>query len=132
MKYEVIVGNIGTVYDGDSKREALDTRTHYITLASSPGNRATLEDVTILEDGELFQTWLAEEQLNCSQLAHANGIEKFDTATPDPWFKAACNLAGENIVGQVVWSYDGKNIFGDPVGVTEFGREIVRRMQEEE
>jgi hypothetical protein len=50
--YEVIVGNIGTVYGGVSKAAALKKYTTYVRQSKSESGRAGGEDVTLMSDGE--------------------------------------------------------------------------------
>ena len=52
MKYEVIVGNIGTVHEGQSGSEAKRVFAEYKDQSKSGYGRASGESVTILEDGE--------------------------------------------------------------------------------
>jgi hypothetical protein len=54
--YEVVVGNIGTVYKGASKKQAWKDYEDYIKQSKSERGRASGEDVTILLDGEIFRT----------------------------------------------------------------------------
>ena len=50
--YEVVVGNIGTVYVGDSEKEARDTFASYAQMALGNDGRAGGESVTLFRDGE--------------------------------------------------------------------------------
>lgn len=52
MKYQVIVGNIGTVTDTDNKAEATGDYWDYVDLSISDYGRGGNEDVTLMEDGE--------------------------------------------------------------------------------
>lgn len=51
-KYEVICGNIGTVYTGDDKAEADRIFDIYVEQSKTVGCRAEGESVTILENYE--------------------------------------------------------------------------------
>ena len=51
-KYAVTVGNIGQVYMGDSKIDALINFDHYKTLSEQQCGRASDETVTLWENGE--------------------------------------------------------------------------------
>jgi hypothetical protein len=52
--YEVIVGNIGTVYSGPRLREALEAYAEYARQSRDlKGCRAYGEDVTMFKDGEI-------------------------------------------------------------------------------
>ena len=52
MRYEVIVGNIGTVYDGNDLAEANRKFDTYVEQSKSGRGRAGGEDVTIMTNGE--------------------------------------------------------------------------------
>ncbi len=56
-KYEVIVGNIGTVYAGKSKDEAETKFDTYMVLSQSGCGRVSGEPVTMLKDGEIYQEY---------------------------------------------------------------------------
>ena len=54
--YEVIVGNIGSVYQGRSRTTALATYESYVEISKEHvGARCYGEDVTLLFDGEIEQ-----------------------------------------------------------------------------
>jgi hypothetical protein len=51
--YEVIVGNVGSVYHGESRAEALKTYRSYVQSSRElVGSRCYGEDVYLLADGE--------------------------------------------------------------------------------
>ena len=50
--FNVVVGNIGTVYNGYNRREAEECMDEYIRHSKSGYGRAAGEDVTIFENGE--------------------------------------------------------------------------------
>lgn len=50
MKYSVTVGNIGCVYSGDSKKEALSNYREYVSQSKEGYGRAASEDVTLFCD----------------------------------------------------------------------------------
>lgn len=52
-RYEVIVGNIGTVYDGASMSAASETYRDYVMMSKSERGRAGGESVTMLKDGDI-------------------------------------------------------------------------------
>ena len=52
MTYEVLVGNIGTVYSGGCHRFADEHFTEYVRQSKTGNGRAGGEDVTILRNGE--------------------------------------------------------------------------------
>lgn len=51
-KFQVIVGNIGTVIDTNSRREAEATYNEYVKQSESGHGRAGGESVTLWEDGD--------------------------------------------------------------------------------
>ncbi len=59
--YEVIVGNIGLVYDGMSKNRAEDTFDAYTTDSCLGIGRAAYETVTLMRDGEIIQEFTGEK-----------------------------------------------------------------------
>lgn len=52
-RYQVIVGNIGTVFDGDNPVDANKSYGEYKRLSESGYGRAGGEDVYLMKDGEL-------------------------------------------------------------------------------
>lgn len=52
--FEVIVGNIGTVYSGEDKIEALARFNEYVNQSKWNEGRAGGEDVTLMEDNEIL------------------------------------------------------------------------------
>ena len=55
VRYEVIVGNVGTVYDGFSRSAALTKYSTYVKSSRSGGGRAGGEDVTLMRDGDIVK-----------------------------------------------------------------------------
>ena len=54
--YEVIVGNVGSVYHGRSRAKAIGTYESYVEISKEhDGARCYGEDVTLLVDGEIEQ-----------------------------------------------------------------------------
>lgn len=53
MRYEVICGNIGTVYHGSDGRTAMRVFNTYRELSLSGHGRAGNEEVTLLDNGEI-------------------------------------------------------------------------------
>jgi hypothetical protein len=53
--YEIIVGNIGTVYTGKSRREAMKHFYEYKNQSMTNYGRAAGEPVTLMENGEITQ-----------------------------------------------------------------------------
>jgi len=54
MKHQILVGNIGTVRDTDSHKEALSAFREYKAQSKEGYGRASGEPVTWLQDGEIF------------------------------------------------------------------------------
>ena len=52
-RHEIIVGNVGTVYDGSKLLEARRTYDDYCVLSEHGGGRAAGEPVIWLQDGEI-------------------------------------------------------------------------------
>lgn len=59
--YEVIVGNIGTVYKGVDEDKARETFEEYVEQSKSGTGRAGGEDVTLMEDDVPEDEYVAEE-----------------------------------------------------------------------
>ena len=57
MKYQVLVGNIGTVASTDSKSEALKEFNHYVEASKASCGRASGEEVTLFGDGEILSSY---------------------------------------------------------------------------
>lgn len=57
MRYEVIVGNIGSVYYGDDKEVAERKFDAYMAASQSGYGRAGNEPVTMMRDGEIYQEY---------------------------------------------------------------------------
>lgn len=53
VKYQVIVGNIGTVYDGDSYMDAKQAYSEYRKQSRANYGRASGESVTMFENDEI-------------------------------------------------------------------------------
>lgn len=51
-QYEVVVGNIGTTYSGDTLKDALVTYKEYKSQSEQNYGRAAGEPVTLFKDGE--------------------------------------------------------------------------------
>lgn len=56
--YEVNVGNIGTIYCGDSYRTALKHFVEYIDQSKSEVGRASGESVVLARDGEPIREYI--------------------------------------------------------------------------
>lgn len=55
-EYSVVVGNIGTVYDGSNKTAALKAYNTYVKQSKSMVGRAGGEEVNLMQDGEPIKT----------------------------------------------------------------------------
>lgn len=53
MIYEVVVGNLGTVYQGEDVVEAINCYIAYVRLSRAGTGRAGNEPVTLLRNGEI-------------------------------------------------------------------------------
>ena len=60
-EYQVIVGNIGTVYDGPNPIEANKVYGTYKSLSQCDVGRASGESVTVLRDGEIQHEHIGEQ-----------------------------------------------------------------------
>lgn len=59
--YEVVCGNIGTVYHGRRKGEARAYYREYVALSKNEHGRAAQEQVTLFKDGEPEEEYLPDE-----------------------------------------------------------------------
>jgi hypothetical protein len=59
MRYEVVVGNIGTVYSGSNERQAQKDYVEYVEQSKTNYGRAAGESVTFFKDGYAVKssTW---------------------------------------------------------------------------
>lgn len=63
-RYQVIVGNIGTVYAGPSKRKANAAFKEYVELSRQNYGRAAGESVTYFDDEEVIDEYYGTNQEN--------------------------------------------------------------------
>lgn len=61
-KYQVVVGNLGTVTDTDCREAAVSNFRDYLSLARSPYGRAAGESVVLMHDGEVVLEKEAREE----------------------------------------------------------------------
>ena len=54
MKYQLLVGNIGTVASTDSENAAMGEYKFYVEASKSLSGRAGGEEVTLFEDGDII------------------------------------------------------------------------------
>ena len=59
-RYDVIVSNIGTVYEGGSQTEARDTYREYVALSKGGRGRAGGESVTLMKNDEILTEYQGE------------------------------------------------------------------------
>lgn len=59
-KYQVVVGNIGTVYEGEDGDRAGELYSIYKNMSRNGVGRGAGEDVTLLEDGEITHAYAGE------------------------------------------------------------------------
>lgn len=57
-KFQVIVGNIGTVYSGNNIMQASAKFSAYVKLSKSGNGRAAGEDVTMMHNNEIRQEYV--------------------------------------------------------------------------
>jgi hypothetical protein len=60
--WEVIVGNIGSVYRGESSDEAVSTYREYVKQSQSGRGRAGGEPVTLFRDGEIYREHMGSNE----------------------------------------------------------------------
>jgi hypothetical protein len=60
MKYQVYVGNIGMVYDGESHDEANQIFDEYVNQSKNDYGRASGEDVSMFEEHEFIRDYLGK------------------------------------------------------------------------
>lgn len=56
--FQVIVGNIGCVYSGEDREDALSTFNVYVEQSQSGAGRAGGESVTMWKDGDLVREFV--------------------------------------------------------------------------
>lgn len=61
MNYEVIVGNIGTVFSSHNQRDALRCFREYVELSKSGSGRAQGEEVTMMLGGEIAKSYIPKQ-----------------------------------------------------------------------
>lgn len=54
-RWQVVVGNVGTVYDGDHRPTAMSTYIAYRSASLTGKGRAAHEPVTLMRDDEVFR-----------------------------------------------------------------------------
>ena len=52
MKYQVVVGNIGTIYDGNNYVTAMSNYSKYVDASKNNYGRAAGENVILMRDNE--------------------------------------------------------------------------------
>jgi hypothetical protein len=75
--YEVIVGNIGTVYSGASKAEAEKTYRTYVQQSKAGYGRASGEDVTLMVDGEIAREHYGAQYEENPRKSHTEIVRAF-------------------------------------------------------
>lgn len=61
-KYEVVVGNVGTM-DYTNKKLAKECFATYVTLSKDGATQAAYEPITLLKDGEIIEEYTPDEIL---------------------------------------------------------------------
>ena len=62
MKYEVIVGNVGTIYQGDNLASARKEYKAYVKISKEGYGRAGNEEVTLFDGGDILEEYHPKEQ----------------------------------------------------------------------
>jgi len=60
-EWEVVVGNIGTVYKCSDASYAVEAYNDYVKISKNGKGRAAGESVTLLKNGEIHREHLGEE-----------------------------------------------------------------------
>lgn len=84
-RYQVVVGNIGTVYDGDSYREAVNVLEEYVSQSVNGYGRASDEDVTLFKDGDLKEEHAANDLMAIDVLLIKGSAERRARYTLAQW-----------------------------------------------
>ena len=63
-RYQVVVGNVGTVYDGDDRQESRMKFTGYRSMSKGDYGRASGESVYLMDDGEIVLEFVGREDIN--------------------------------------------------------------------
>jgi hypothetical protein len=61
-KFEVIVGNVGTVYGGNSFMTAMAEFSAYVKISKTGKGRAAGEPVTMMHNGEIRREYQPEQE----------------------------------------------------------------------
>jgi hypothetical protein len=69
MRYEVVVGNIGTVYSGSNERQAQKDYVEYVEQSKTNYGRAAGESVTFFKDGEPTHSFVGSIEQEAEQYA---------------------------------------------------------------
>ena len=62
MMFQVVVGNLGTVYDGDDELTAQECFEEYATLSHLGSGQVGNESVTLMRDGEPVEEFNPSER----------------------------------------------------------------------
>lgn len=118
MKYEVVVGNIGTVHLGNNRREALRIFREYRDMSLTGMGRAGLESVWVYEDTEPMEEFDTSE---ANRILSSDG-KQFGFLTG-----AARRCGLEGCTGrqlQVRWCPDGRQTWPCAKGLVEHGGQL--------
>ncbi len=64
MKFQVVVGNIGTVYSGNNFMQASCSFDRYVKQSKLSSGRASGEDVTLLHNGDIRREYIGSISRN--------------------------------------------------------------------
>lgn len=73
--YQVIVGNIGTVYEGTNGFEAIKEYNQYVSISKEGTGRAGNEQVTLLRDNDIYKEYLPPIMLKVLSIDAWSGDE---------------------------------------------------------
>jgi hypothetical protein len=83
-QYEVIVGNIGTVYGGANEPEAYSTYETYVGLSTLGAGRASGEEVALFCDSELIKEYAPPAQTLLSRRRRVLASRFWELMEPTP------------------------------------------------
>jgi len=95
--FELIVGNIGTVYTGRNKREANRLFRHYQELSESNTGRAGKETVTLFADNEIVHEYVPQHYV---AMAGLHGCMPIYKTVLDSYNDAVNNLSDLHELGR--------------------------------
>lgn len=104
IKYEVLVGNVGTVYTGYNIITAMAVFEDYVRVVDATVGRAAGEEVVLLQDGEILKNYTPDPLLVLEDQA-GRAIMSQRGLTPDFAMAYVQALLNEETVSLI---YDGQ------------------------